>query len=77
MPDLLKLDFINSLPQPFQVRLWGDKATRWELYDIDVETGLLRINVCGKLQVKHISDVADFSDMDGVVHDSESFYCDA
>ena len=76
MPDLLKLDFINSLPQPFLVRLYGEKTPMWELHDIDVETGLLRIDVCGKLQVMHIGDVAEFTDMDGVVHDSDSFYCD-
>ena len=76
MPDLLKLDFINSLPQPFTVRLLGEKTPQWELCDIDVETGLLRMFVCGKLQIQHIGDVGDFTDMDGVTHDPESFYCD-
>ena len=76
MADLLKIDFINSLPQPLRVRLLGQKEPMWELYDIDVETGLLRIDVCGKLQVMHIGDIGDVIDMDGVTHDPDSFYCE-
>jgi len=75
MPDLLRIDYINSLHQPLVVRLLGEKEPMWELHDIDVETGLLRINVCGKLQAMHISDIGDFVDMDGVTHDPDSFYC--
>jgi hypothetical protein len=44
------------------------------VYDIDVETGLLRVLVCGLLDVKHISDVKFFRDMNGVEHDVDSFY---
>ena len=72
MADRLNADHINSLPQ-LMLRFLGDKE-RWPLYDIDVETGLLRIDVCGKLQVSHISDVGDFLDADGTQHDPESFY---
>lgn len=71
--DKLDLKYINSLPQPFLVRFLGDK-TEWPLYDIDVETGLLRIDVMGKLQIKHIGEVSFFIDDDGVQHDSDSFY---
>jgi hypothetical protein len=77
MPDLLTLDLINSLPQPFMIRQWGEKDFMWELIDIDVESGLLRFWVCGKTQVGHIGNIAEFRDMNGVVHDSESFYVDA
>lgn len=45
--DILDMDYINSLAQP----LWdGD----WPVYDICVETGLYRIDVCGLLEVRHI-----------------------
>jgi hypothetical protein len=50
---------------------------QWPVYDIDVETGLYRIDVCGKLQAEHISGAAEFRDADGVVHDSESFYLES
>lgn len=72
--DLLKLDYINGLPQPFIAHFFG--GDEWPICDIDVETGLMRIDVCGKLQVKHIGDVKFFLDADGTEHDSETFYSD-
>lgn len=72
--DLLRLDYINSLPQPFIARFIG--GDEWPVHDIDVQTGLLRIDVCGKLDVKHIADVRFFRDEAGVEHDSETFYSD-
>lgn len=72
--DKLRFDHINSLPQPFIGRFFG--GDEWPIYDIDVETGLLRIDVCGKLEVKHIGDVIFFRDDVGIEHDSETFYSD-
>lgn len=72
MSDLLRMDYINSLPQPFIAMFCGGSA--WPVYDIDVETGLLRIDVCGMLEIKHIGEVLNFLDCDGVEHDSETFY---
>jgi hypothetical protein len=72
--DLLDIDYINSLPQPLiGVFFSGD---RWPIVDIDVQTGVLRIDVCGKLQVMRIGDAKEFVDADGGIHDSESFYID-
>lgn len=78
MADLLNMAHINSLPQPLFMHEWGSEAGKWwwPVHDIDVETGLLRIDVCGKLQAKHISDAKEFRDADGTVHDSETFYSD-
>jgi hypothetical protein len=42
------MDFINSLPQPFMANFIGKE--RWPVYDIAVDGGLLRIDVCGMLQ---------------------------
>jgi hypothetical protein len=72
MADLLCLDYINSLPQPFVARFYG--GSEWPLHDIDVETGLLRIDVCGKLDVKHIGEVREFVDAEGRTHDADDFY---
>jgi len=44
--DRLDIDYINSLPQ-----LWDGN---WPVHDIEVETGLYRIDVCGILEVRHI-----------------------
>lgn len=73
MADLLRMDYINSLPQPFWARKFGD-TWWWPVYDIEVETGLYRIDVMGMLDVCHISDAAQFRDADGVLHDSADFY---
>lgn len=70
--DLLNMEYINSLPQPFIARFVGGDT--WEVYDIDVETGLLRINVCGRLQIMSIGEVTSFIDANGDEHDAESFY---
>jgi len=72
--DKLRIDYINILPQPLIGRFIG--GDEWPVWDIDVQTGLLRIDVCGKLQVKEIADVRYFRDADGVEHDSETFYSD-
>lgn len=72
MADLLRMDHINSLPQPFIAKLYG--GSEWPVHDIDVETGLLRIDVCGKLDVKHIGDVRSFMDANFVEHDADDFY---
>lgn len=74
MVDLLRMDYINSLPQPFIAKFCG--GDEWPIYDIDVETGLLRIDVVGKLQCCHIGEVVHFTDEGGGVHDAETFYCD-
>jgi len=68
------MEYINSLPQPFIAQLWG--GGMWPVHDIEVQTGLLRVDVCGLLEVMHIRDVRFFRDADGVEHDSESFYSD-
>lgn len=66
------MDYINSLPQPLVAHFYG--GDEYEVNDIEVQTGLLRILVCGLLQVMHISMVRFFRDMDGVEHDADSFY---
>jgi hypothetical protein len=73
--DLLRMDYINSLPQPFVGLFYG--GDEWPIHDIDVETGLLRIDVCGLLQVKHIGDVRSFRDADGGIHDADDFYSES
>lgn len=74
MTYLLRMEYINGLPQPFIAHLYG--GSEWVVCDIDVQTGLLRIDVCGLLEVKHIGDVKFFRDMNGVEHSADSFYCE-
>jgi Lar family restriction alleviation protein len=74
--DKLDMAYINSLPQPFCLRQVGDKEW-WPVHDIEVETGLVRIDVCGRLQVLHVGDAAQFRDGSGKLHDAEDFYTDS
>jgi hypothetical protein len=76
MTDLLRIEFINTLPQPLWVRQWGRQSFDWPLHEICVETGLMQIDVCGKLDNLHIGDVAQFKDDAGNIYDSEMFYTD-
>lgn len=73
MNDLLRMEHINSLPHPFVVRFCGD-ASWWPVNDFEVETGLMRIDVVGKLQVMSFADVMEIRDGDGNPHSPESFY---
>ena len=64
--DRLDMAYINSLPLP----LWdGD----WPVYDIDVETGLYRINACGLLEVRHIDRCHTMKDSTGKTHYTGDF----
>ncbi len=74
MADILRVDYINSLPQPFIANLVGN--SRWPVNDICVDAALLRIDVCGLLEVKSFGDVISLEDADGVIHDAETFYSD-
>lgn len=73
MTDLLKMDFINSLPQP----LFGSENGKdwwWPIIDIDVQTGLCRIDVMGKSQVKHFTDFKVIRDDAGIERNIDDFY---
>lgn len=73
MSDVLRMEHINRLPQPFLVRFCGDK-TWWPVNDFEVATGLMRIDVCGKLEVRSFGEVMEISDGDHQPHDPDTFY---
>ena len=73
--DLLDIDYINSLPQPFLGRALGGRE--WHINDFDVESGMLRINVSGCLQLMHIGDFTAFRDADQIWRSADAFYADA
>jgi hypothetical protein len=73
--DVLRMNYINGLPQPFLARFCGD-TWWWPVNDFEVETGLMRIDVCGLLQVKSFCEVMEIRDGDGQSHDPDTFYSD-
>ncbi|HGE8503715.1 hypothetical protein ACYZFV_15590 [Serratia ureilytica] len=73
--EMLNIELINSLPGP----LWGSESGKdrwWPIHDIDVQTGLLRIDVCGLLEVKHILDFHVIRDDAQTMHAPDDFYLD-
>ena len=64
--DRFDMAYIDSLPLP----LWdGD----WPVFDIDVETGLYRIDVCGLLEVRHLDRRITMRDASGKEHYVDDF----
>ena len=75
MADKLRMDYINGLPQPFMVR-FGVSDWWWEVFDIDVQTTLMRINVMGKLEIRDFIEVSEIKDLEGTKHDPEEWWID-
>lgn len=73
--DLLDMAKINALPHPLTAVFAG--GDHWEIHDIDVETGLLRILVCGLLQIKEFSELCGIVDGDFEEHDPGEFFVEA
>lgn len=76
MADKLRMDYINSLPQPFVAKFYPSDKYGWPVESIEVECALIRIDVCGKLEVKSFADVVSIMDDSGMVHDPETFWAD-
>ena len=73
--DLLNMEFINSLPQPF-IAIEYDEKWQWPIQDICVQSGIMRIDVCGLLQPVELLDYKFIQDANGNKHNPEDFYFD-
>ena len=73
MSDVLRMDYINSLPQPFTARFCGD-TWWWPVIDFAVDIGCLRIDVSGLSQVKSFGEVMEIEDGYGNRHDPDDWY---
>ena len=72
MSELLRFDYINSLPQPFLATLLG--GDDWLVVDICVVSGIVRLDICGAVDIMDISDVVFFTDSLGSIHYAENFF---
>lgn len=72
MTDKLNMEALNALPQPLLARFGGGDV--WPIHDIEVGTGLMRIDVAGRLQVKEFCEMIEIIDDWGNTHDPDSFY---
>lgn len=73
MSDILDYDWINSLGQLYA----NVMETWWPVHDIEVQTGLMRIDVCGKLDVMDLHDARRFKNDDGEEFEVDDFYLDS
>ena len=75
MGDMLNMERLNALPHP----LWAAVHVNdwWPVESIDVETGLMRIDVCGLLQIEMFGGLFGLRDNDGVVYEVDDFYNEA
>lgn len=74
MSDVLRMEYINSLPHPLMATFFG--GDEWPIYYVCVQTGLMKIDVCGMLDNKCFGEVKFITDADGEKHDAEVFYVD-
>ena len=72
--DKLNFDKINAIPSPMMATFFG--GDEWPIYDIEVQTATVRIDVCGMLQVKSFGEIKSLKDIDGYDHDPEDFWKD-
>jgi len=72
--DLLDIVKINSLPHPLTARMVGGSEQMIET--IDVQTGCMRLDIYGQIDLECFSIVMVIIDADGVEHDSDYFWID-
>lgn len=72
--DLLNMQKINSLSGPLTARFLD--GYEWTIESIDIQTGLMRIDVCGQIDLESFSMVRTIIDGEGIEHESDDFYLD-
>lgn len=72
--DTLDMAKLNSLPSPITARLCG--GSEWWIETLDVQTGCMRLDVCGQIDLSHFSEVIVLIDFDGNEHEPDDFWLD-
>ena len=70
--DILYMDKIQSLPHPLTAILY-DKSGYW-IESLCVQTGCMRLDVCGQSQLSHFDEVMIIKDIDGNLHAPDVFW---
>lgn len=70
--DLLNTPAFNSLPGPVTAKMFG--GDKWWIVLLDMQTGCMHLDVCGKIQLSHFDEVAELIDIDGFTHDPDEFW---
>lgn len=56
------------------MRGWGDKDFTWPVVFVEMDTALIKIDVCGLLENKHLDDCAQLRINGHWIVDHENFY---
>ena len=69
------MEKFNSLPSPVTAVLCGGGG--YWIETLCVQTGLMRLDVSGKVDHRHFSEVMKLVDIDGGKHNPDDFWLDA
>ncbi|MGM7654044.1 hypothetical protein [Serratia marcescens] len=72
--DILDMEKINSLPHPLYVKDFS--GWWWLVYDIEVQLGLVRIDVSGMPQIDDLIEYSHLKDTSGKIYKTDEFYLD-
>lgn len=71
--DILDIDKFNALPHPVTAILYGDTSGYW-IETLCVQTGCMRLDVMGQIDLCHFDSVKQLVDIDGGKHDPDEFW---
>lgn len=73
MADILNMEYINSIPHPLMCR--KHEGDSWcQVETICVQTGCMRLDIWGRIDLTHIDKFLHFQGADGEIHNAEDFY---
>ncbi|MBL4766517.1 MAG: hypothetical protein JKY94_02180 [Rhodobacteraceae bacterium] len=72
--DVLNMAKFNALPSPVTARLFN--GAEWWIETLDVQTGFMRLDVCGQIDLSCFSEVKMLIDIDGGEHEPDEFWMD-
>jgi len=72
--DILDMDRFNALPGPVTARLFG--GGEYWIETLCVQTGCMRLDVCGQIDHSHFDEVHTLIDMDSNEHNPDDFWLD-
>lgn len=72
--DILNGSKFNSLPSPVTARMCG--GGEWWIETLDIQTGCMRLDVCGAIDLSHFGMVMELIDYEGISHDPDDFWLD-
>ena len=70
--DILSMEKFSALPHPIVGKMMG--GGEWEIETVCILTGIMRLNVCGKIDLEDFSMVKTIVDANGDEHDPDDFW---